>query len=213
MIGEAGVLQQFEAAGVPVPEGIRADDKYHRYGKHKKAFYKIHEWAGENGRRYYVGVYGYKGDIFKLAPVPVSDYVMSDSERQAWAKKQAALEKAEAERAIERAHRAANRARSQWALADKTGASEYLARKGVAPEGCRFMTAAGWEGWLIVPLLAYASEPGKLVGSQKISPSGEKRFNAGMAKEGAALRLGEVRSEEHTSELQSHHDLVCRLLL
>src|SRR5437773_7891158 len=24
---------------------------------------------------------------------------------------------------------------------------------------------------------------------------------------------GEVRSEEHTSEFQSHHDLVCRLLL
>src|SRR5437667_6119391 len=24
---------------------------------------------------------------------------------------------------------------------------------------------------------------------------------------------GEIRSEEHTSELQSHHDLVCRLLL
>src|SRR5437773_5970732 len=26
-------------------------------------------------------------------------------------------------------------------------------------------------------------------------------------------RAGERRSEEHTSELQSHHDLVCRLLL
>src|SRR5437773_4646644 len=26
-------------------------------------------------------------------------------------------------------------------------------------------------------------------------------------------RLAEGRSEEHTSELQSHHDLVCRLLL
>src|SRR5437667_5805984 len=26
-------------------------------------------------------------------------------------------------------------------------------------------------------------------------------------------RHGDVRSEEHTSELQSHHDLVCRLLL
>src|SRR5437773_8000902 len=25
--------------------------------------------------------------------------------------------------------------------------------------------------------------------------------------------LGQKRSEEHTSELQSHHDLVCRLLL
>src|SRR5436190_5980090 len=28
-----------------------------------------------------------------------------------------------------------------------------------------------------------------------------------------ALRVEEVRSEEHTSELQSHSDLVCRLLL
>src|SRR5437773_3230450 len=27
------------------------------------------------------------------------------------------------------------------------------------------------------------------------------------------LRGSDVRSEEHTSELQSHHDLVCRLLL
>ena len=29
----------------------------------------------------------------------------------------------------------------------------------------------------------------------------------------AGERLYESRSEEHTSELQSHHDLVCRLLL
>src|SRR5437773_5771461 len=28
-----------------------------------------------------------------------------------------------------------------------------------------------------------------------------------------AERTGDGRSEEHTSELQSHHDLVCRLLL
>src|SRR5437667_3400588 len=28
-----------------------------------------------------------------------------------------------------------------------------------------------------------------------------------------AMELPDVRSEEHTSELQSHHDLVCRLLL
>src|SRR5437773_9171895 len=28
-----------------------------------------------------------------------------------------------------------------------------------------------------------------------------------------AARHGRLRSEEHTSELQSHHDLVCRLLL
>src|SRR5260221_9863990 len=30
---------------------------------------------------------------------------------------------------------------------------------------------------------------------------------------GSAVRLGTGRSEEHTSELQSHSDLVCRLLL
>src|SRR5437773_8492095 len=28
-----------------------------------------------------------------------------------------------------------------------------------------------------------------------------------------ARKLGGIRSEEHTSELQSHHDLVCRLLI
>src|SRR5437667_8136962 len=39
---------------------------------------------------------------------------------------------------------------------------------------------------------------------------GEQRRWVGgaVARQGAALR-----SEEHTSELQSHHDLVCRLLL
>ena len=30
---------------------------------------------------------------------------------------------------------------------------------------------------------------------------------------GKLVNAGQVRSEEHTSELQSHHDLVCRLLL
>src|SRR5438132_2834165 len=33
------------------------------------------------------------------------------------------------------------------------------------------------------------------------------------AARGAALATGTKRSEEHTSELQSHSDLVCRLLL
>src|SRR5471032_10289 len=33
------------------------------------------------------------------------------------------------------------------------------------------------------------------------------------ARRDALVQLTEVRSEEHTSELQSHHELVCRLLL
>src|SRR5437667_9108054 len=32
-------------------------------------------------------------------------------------------------------------------------------------------------------------------------------------KNGKGTLVGSLRSEEHTSELQSHHDLVCRLLL
>src|SRR5437667_9343451 len=32
-------------------------------------------------------------------------------------------------------------------------------------------------------------------------------------RKGALDMAGHIRSEEHTSELQSHHDLVCRLLL
>src|SRR5574343_296242 len=40
------------------------------------------------------------------------------------------------------------------------------------------------------------------------SPSGPERPGGR-----AATFCKEIRSEEHTSELQSHHDLVCRLLL
>src|SRR5438034_2663152 len=38
-------------------------------------------------------------------------------------------------------------------------------------------------------------------------------IGAALAPEGILLRNDTTRSEEHTSELQSHSDLVCRLLL
>src|SRR5437667_8018876 len=44
------------------------------------------------------------------------------------------------------------------------------------------------------------------------SPALDKRRVAGVLSE-FRLALLLLRSEEHTSELQSHHDLVCRLLL
>src|SRR5437773_8434519 len=50
-------------------------------------------------------------------------------------------------------------------------------------------------------------------------PLDEGRLHHELASELDAVPLGhgstpiEFRSEEHTSELQSHHDLVCRLLL
>jgi len=39
------------------------------------------------------------------------------------------------------------------------------------------------------------------------------RNNVALSGETGAILLRNNRSEEHTSELQSHHDLVCRLLL
>src|SRR5438034_2347182 len=51
-------------------------------------------------------------------------------------------------------------------------------------------------------------EPGDPVGSRARPPSSREAVPGG-----AGGQLSEVRSEEHTSELQSHSDLVCRLLL
>src|SRR5437667_7040424 len=48
-------------------------------------------------------------------------------------------------------------------------------------------------------------------------PAGHGSLRRAAALAGLALALGALeareRSEEHTSELQSHHELVCRLLL
>src|SRR5690242_20947476 len=41
----------------------------------------------------------------------------------------------------------------------------------------------------------------------------DERAQAAPRAQGRAAQPGEVRSEEHTSELQSHVNLVCRLLL
>src|SRR6266498_5264568 len=45
---------------------------------------------------------------------------------------------------------------------------------------------------------------------RSILPVGESRIRLGS---GSRIRLGQDRSEEHTSELQSRPHLVCRLLL
>src|SRR5260370_6092920 len=44
-------------------------------------------------------------------------------------------------------------------------------------------------------------------------PEPVRRHRHGLADEGRAREAVTVRSEEHTSELQSHLNLVCRLLL
>src|SRR5437773_7188927 len=48
---------------------------------------------------------------------------------------------------------------------------------------------------------------------RSLRPRAARRARAGLATRTRRHRARGARSEEHTSELQSHHDLVCRLLL
>src|SRR5437773_7805764 len=55
-------------------------------------------------------------------------------------------------------------------------------------------------------------------GRERVLRGGAARGRSGRCEECAGSRAApardsRIRSEEHTSELQSHHDLVCRLLL
>src|SRR5437667_5325957 len=53
-----------------------------------------------------------------------------------------------------------------------------------------------------------------LAGEEALAPGEEPDLRPALAVYAKAALLGaRGRSEEHTSELQSHHDLVCRLLL
>src|SRR2546421_5708384 len=49
--------------------------------------------------------------------------------------------------------------------------------------------------------------------SPALSPASVSRFSARSRTPGMGERTSSLRSEEHTSELQSRSDLVCRLLL
>ncbi|MEN8502034.1 MULTISPECIES: VapE domain-containing protein [Paraburkholderia] len=89
---------------------------------------------------------------------------------------------------------AANRARSQWHQARDEGASAYLERKQITPEAVRFDD----EGTLLVPMFQYADGI-RLVGLQKITPDGAKRFNKGMEKKGASFILGDLAADDRVA--------------
>jgi putative DNA primase/helicase len=172
-----------------------------RYGPKKAAWYRLEVLRTRGNREVIVGAYGYWG---KLEPqkIQVDWKGISSEERgelEARARENERIERAKRE---DRAKGAANRAHEQWkgALTGEQLAkwfaehgepdripSEYLKRKGVQPEACRFLV----DGTVLVPMLHYdATDGARLAGLQKIASDGVKRFNKGMAKEGAACRLG-----------------------
>src|SRR5437667_7461021 len=55
-------------------------------------------------------------------------------------------------------------------------------------------------------------DPGGRAVAARAPPASRARVSGG-ARAATARPPGSPRSEEHTSELQSHHELVCRLLL
>lgn len=123
--------------------------------------------------------HGYK---FDKSEVPERTKAEIEAQRQARAERDA---RAEVERE-KRAEAAANRAQSQWRMAEKEGHSPYLQRKQVDAKGCRFLK----DGAIIVPLVRYDTEPPVIVGKQTIDADGTKKYSNGMDRSGSMLQIG-----------------------
>jgi putative DNA primase/helicase len=196
-------LEQMLGAGMPLPPHgqLIADGRIHRYDKKARAWYVLHEMPTRAGGRFIAGAFGLWG-LIESTKIE-SDWAGVDPEEaDRLRRSQQELEAREREKRAGRARFAAQRARSQWngarAVLKAGEACPYLQRKGVEhDQGLRYFS----DGTLVVPMVHYDvteeqeqdpnyKGPLRLVGLQKISPDGTKRFNKGMWKEGAACRLG-----------------------
>ncbi|MBR8141839.1 virulence protein E [Burkholderia vietnamiensis] len=188
------IRAQLAAAGHPeLPVGHPiADGKHHRYGPRKKYWYQLREVVSKGVVIGYGGTFGhFSGDDpgterFEWDGAPLSEETLAETRRR-----QEAAEREQAERDARQAKLAANRAQSQWNRASQHGISAYLERKQITAEGVRFDA----DGTIFVPMYQYGDEP-RLVGLQKITPDGAKRFNKGMEKKGASCLLGVVGADD-----------------
>lgn len=182
-------VAQMRANGMPpFPDGLPRVNTpgIVRYGPKKRAWYRLHELQGRNGRSYVAGAYGMWGS---LDPTKVeSDWSgMDEAERLRLQKQQEALEQREREKRERLAKAAALRARAQYRHALDRAPSAYLERKGVSADPrLKFLE----DGTVLVPAVRYDEQPARMVALQKIAADGQKRFNRGAALSGAACRLG-----------------------
>ncbi|KVU99762.1 virulence protein E [Burkholderia ubonensis] len=188
------IRAQLAAADHPLPAGHPiADGKHHRYGPRKKYWYQLREVVSKGAVIGYSGTFGhFSGDDpgterFRWDGAPLSDEELAETRRR-----QEAIEREQAERDARQAKLAANRAHDQWGRANERGSSAYLDRKKITPEGVRFDE----DGTMFVPMFQYGNDGPRLVGLQKITPDGAKRFNKGMQKKGAAYLLGDVAADD-----------------
>ncbi len=193
----AQVLDQMAAAGLPPPPPGHpiCDGKVHRYGPKKKAWYLLREIALKSGEQVIGGAFGIWQGAHNNAVKVAIDWrgITAEERAEAEARQREVAAREQAKRQL-RADNAANRARLQWRSADGSESATscpYLQLKGVAPEGVR-ITA---DGTLLVPMVKYDADGAHLAGLQKIAADGSKRFNKGMDKAGASLRLGKITDD------------------
>jgi putative DNA primase/helicase len=188
------IVQQLESEGHPIlPDGHPiADGKPHRYGTAKKYWYSLHQIERAGKVIGYTGAFGrWSGNDNGAQAFQWQGDPLTQEDVNAARQRQQAADRADAEKRAQAAKLAANRARDQWQRAGDEGASAYLDRKQITAEGVRFDA----EGTLLVPMFQYADGI-RLVGLQKITPDGAKRFNKGMEKKGAAYLLGEIGDDD-----------------
>ena len=151
------VLDQLRAAGLCV-DGVEVgkitrcaaqDDR----GREQSGWYSLYEWRGESGDTLLVGSYG-NWRLTGADGKPQVHWIdlrglrLSESERAAMRARHAEDRKRAEARRQAVADRAARHAQAVWQRCAPTGASEYLARKGIGAHGVRFSP----QGNLVVPM-------------------------------------------------------------
>lgn len=187
-------------------------DKRITCGKGGKDWYKFYTFTNPStGQSNIVGTFGTYRHGGSWQKVDVSwDPLSPEEKAKAAADREAIRAAAAAERQAEIANAMAE-AIDVWRQGVAEGASEYLARKGVAGEACRFLKSQlilRWPGrdpgdedtvvrlpggTLMLPLVRYdLPRHEALRGLQFIRPDGKKIYLRGFDKPGCALRLGDV---------------------
>jgi putative DNA primase/helicase len=188
-------------------DSLRVDGRRHGFGKRGTCWYRLHTFAPRNSSRtIIVGAFGSwkSGKVFKVEWD--RDSLSKESLEAYRHQQQQAREQARRE-AEEAAALAAMTAGELWGRAVRVGHSQYLERKGLEPEACRFLAekmVLGRRdpndkpiylpaGTLVLPLIRYdLPREEALRGLQFIKPDGGKVFTEGFAKSGCAIRLGTV---------------------
>lgn len=180
------VITQMQAAGLEPPSGpLRLDGRITRFGPKKRQWYSLREVSISVGQYVVVGKFGdWAGGVHEVS-VDWSGITEAERERLAQERRRQAERRVQ-ERA-ELAAMAHMQAGELWSVARREGRSEYLQRKAVDGEGCRYLP----DGSIVIPLLNYSLPRDQaLRGLQRIFADGSKRFTKGLDKVGACTRLG-----------------------